>query len=123
MASATAMSGVLDIVEREAEKGTVVLVSSAISGCTDALLGGEAAALESIVQRHHNIVKRLFTGSQRDDVLEKVDGLFAQMYAAPEDEKVTFGELLSTTILEAKLATEGYAVKWLDSRDLVVKAD
>ena len=123
MASATAMSGVLDIVEREAEKGTVVLVSSAISGCTDALLGGEAAALESIVQRHHNIVKRLFTGSQRDDVLEKVDGLFAQMYAAAEDEKVTFGELLSTTILEAKLATEGYAVKWLDSRDLVVKAD
>lgn len=123
MASATAMSGVLDIVEREAEKGTVILVSSAISGCTDALLDGDAAALESIVDRHHNIVRRLFTGSQRDDVLERIDGLFAQMYAAPEDEKVTFGELLSTTILTAKLETEGYAVKWLDSRDLVVKGD
>lgn len=122
VASATAMSGVLDIVEKEAQKGTVILVSSAISGCTDALLGGDAAALESIVKRHHAIVSRLFTGPERADVLERVDGLFAQMYAAPEDEKVTFGELLSTTILEAKLATEGYSVKWLDSRDLVVKA-
>lgn len=123
VANATAMSGVLDIVEKEAEQGTVILVSSAISGCTDALLGGDTAALQEMVKRHHNIVKRLFTGSQRDDVLEKVDGLFAQMYAAPEDEKVTFGELLSTTILEAKLASEGYAVKWLDSRELVVKTN
>ena len=105
VASATAMSGVLDIVEREAEKGVVVLVSSAISGCTDALLDGDATALESIVKRNHNIVKRLFTGIQREEVLEKVDGLFAQMYAAPEDEKVTFGELLSTTLLNDKLET------------------
>ena len=123
VASATAMSGVLDIVEKEAVKGKVVLVSSAISGCTDALLGGDAATLESIIKRHHAIVARLFTGPEREIVLEKVDGLFSQMYLAPEDEKVTFGELLSTTILEAKLATEGYAVKWLDSRDLVVKGD
>ena len=32
VASATAMSRVLDIVEKEAQKGTVILVSSAISG-------------------------------------------------------------------------------------------
>ena len=100
VASATAMSGVLDIVEKEAALGRVILVSSAISGCTDALLGGDAAALESVQQRHAAIVSRLFTGSLRTHVQERVDGLFTELAAAPSDEKVTFGELLSTTILE-----------------------
>ena len=123
VASATAMSGVLDIVEKEAALGRVILVSSAISGCTDALLGGDAAALETVQQRHAAIVSRLFTGSLRTHVQERVDGLFTELAAAPSDEKVTFGELLSTTILEEKLRAEGYDVLWLDSRELVVAGD
>ena len=123
VASATAMSGVLDIVEKEAALGRVILVSSAISGCTDALLGGNADALEAIRQRHAAIVRRLFTGHLRTSVQERVDGLFEELAAAPSDEKVTFGELLSTTILEEKLRAEGYDVLWLDSRELVVSGN
>lgn len=121
VANATAMSRVLDIVEKEAQKGTVILVSSAISGCTDALLDGGPKAIAEMQKRHQDIVKRLFTGKERAKVQEKVDLLFGLLSASPKDEQVTFGELLSTIILAAKLQQEGYNAKWLDSRQLVVK--
>ena len=121
VASATNMSRVLDIVEAEARKGRVILVSSAIAGCTDALLSGLEEQMQEMEQRHADIVTRLFTGADRDALQRKVDNLFTQMRKAPADERVTFGEIFSTTILAAKLETEGYKTVWLDSRDLVVK--
>ncbi len=123
VASATNVSRVLDIVEQEARKGCVILVSSAISGCTDALLSGDPAQYREMEQRHADIVRRLFTGPEREALQQKLDELFRQMREAPSDETVTFGELFSTTILAAKLATEGYKTVWLDSRDMVVKGD
>jgi len=126
VASATNISRVLDLVGRESAKGCVVLVSSAISGCTDALLqmaGGDLSSLEEMRRRHRNIVTRLFTGAERQRVLEKVAALFEEMLSAPADEKVTYGEIFSTTILAAKLETEGFRTRWLDSRNLVVKGD
>ena len=121
VASATAMSRVLDIVEAEAAKGCVILVSSAISGCTDSLLSEDDARWADMERRHQSIVKRLFTGADREVLQQKLDALFQEMRQAPQEEKVTFGELFSTTILAAKLASEGYKTVWLDSRDLVVK--
>lgn len=121
MANATAMSRVLDIVEAEAHKGRVVLVSSAISGCTDALLTSMPQDIEDMQKRHGSIVNRLFTGEQRKQVQARIDAVFADLDAAPKEEKVTFGEILSTTILALKLEAEGYKVKWLDSRELIVK--
>ncbi len=121
VASATNMSRVLDIVEAEAKKGRVILVSSAIAGCTDALLSGLEEPLQEMEQRHADIVTRLFTGADRESLQRKVDGLFSKMRQAPADERVTFGEIFSTTILAAKLETEGYRTAWLDSRELVVK--
>lgn len=121
VASATAMSRVLDIVEKEAQKGTVILVSSAISGCTDALLDGGAKAVADMQKRHQAIVKRLFTGEEREETQARIDALFRELKVSPKEEQVTYGELLSTTILAAKLRQEGYNAKWLDSRKLVVK--
>lgn len=121
VASATAMSRVLDIVEKEADKGTVILVSSAISGCTDALLDGGPKAIKEMQKRHQDIVKRLFTGEEREEIQARIDGLFRELAVTPKEEQVTFGELLSTTILAAKLQQEGFNAKWLDSRKLVVK--
>ena len=124
VADATAMSRVLDIVGRELTKGRVVLVSSAISGCTDGLLAcaaGDASGLDALRERHLAIVRRLFTGGERDAAAKEVLRLFAAMEAAPADEKVTFGELLSTRILARKLECDGLAVHWADSRNLIVK--
>ena len=126
VADATAMSRVLDIVGGELAKGRVVLVSSAISGCTDGLLAcaaGDLSGLEALKERHLAIVRRLFTGEERMLATEEITQLFADMAAAPDDEKVTFGELLSTRILARKLTCEGFEVHWVDSRKLVVKDD
>ena len=126
VADATAMSRVLDIVGGELAKGRVVLVSSAISGCTDGLLAaaaGDASVLPALKERHLAIVRRLFTGEERSEAAAEVTRLFFEMEAAPADEKVTFGELLSTRILARKLACDGPSVLWADSRKLVVKDD
>ena len=124
VADATAMSRVLDIVGGELARGRVVLVSSAISGCTDGLLAcaaGNVSGLEALRERHLAIVRRLFTGEERASAAKEVLRLFAAMEAAPSDEKVTFGELLSTRILARKLECDGVPVHWVDSRNLVVK--
>ena len=126
VADATAMSRVLDIVGGETARGRVVLVSSAISGCTDALLAvaeGDASGLPALRERHLAIVRRLFTGDERAGAAAEVERLFAEMSAAPDDEKVTFGELLSTRILARKLTCDGFEVHWADSRKLVVRDD
>ncbi len=126
VADATNMSRVLDITGGELEKGRVVLVSSAISGCTDGLLAvaaGDMSGLPALRERHLAIVRRLFTGDERIDAAAEVSRLFEEMEAAPTDEKVTFGELLSTRILARKLACDGITVHWADSRKLVVKDD
>jgi aspartate kinase len=126
VADATNMSRVLDIVGAETEKGRVVLVSSAISGCTDGLLAaaaGDASGLPALRERHLAIVRRLFTGQERAEAAGEVAHLFDEMEAAPADEKVTYGELLSTRILARKIACDGVKVHWADSRELVVKDD
>ena len=121
VASATNLSRVLDIVEKE--QGRVVLISSAISGCTDAFLKGDEGSIAAMETRHRDMVTRLFTGEERQRIQQQVDALFAALRNAPKEEQVTFGELLSTTILAAKLRTEGKNTAWLDSRELVVKDD
>ena len=124
VASATNISRVLDLVGQEAAKGRVILVSSAISGCTDTLLQlaeGNPEGLEPLRERHRDIVRRLFTGVERRSVLERMDALFEEMLKAPDAEKVTYGEIFSTTLLAAKLEADGYRTQWLDSRRLVIK--
>lgn len=121
VASATNMSRVLDLVEMEARERRVILVSSAISGCTDALLNAGPDSLLEMEKRHRDIVTRLFTGADRTRVQALVDALFTELRQAPVDEQVTYGEILSTTILCEKLKAEGCRTAWLDSRDLVVK--
>ena len=123
VADATAISRVLDIVEAEASDGKIILVLSAISGCTDALLSGEEKGLEKIRSRHLRIIGRLFTGEQKDAAEKDFEGLFAAMKAAPESERVTFGEIFSTTIISRKLSCEGFRTVWVDSRKCIVKGD
>ena len=132
VANATNISRVLDIVSKAARRDRVALVCSAISGCTDAMLDlahterGSAernVLLNSLKTRHEDIIRRLFTGAERELVSGKVAALFEKLAAAPEDEMVTYGELFSTTIIAEKLRCEGFRTKWLDSRILVIKGN
>ena len=126
VASATAMSRVLDIVEQAAVKDRVILVSSAISGCTDALLEiGKSEDPEHLIDalrdRHLAIIARLFTGNERAEAVGDCRQLFSEIRCIPPVIE-SFGELLSTRILARKLSCEGYKTLWLDSRDLVLTA-
>ena len=133
VATATNISRVLDIVEAQVREGRqVILVSSAISGCTDTLLEIAApdtapqqkiALCQSLLERHLGIARRLFTGAEQEEMAPLLQGLFEQMMSAPDGEKVTFGEIFSTHILAAKLRCEHYRTLWLDSRELVVSDD
>ena len=123
MANATNMSRVLDIVSEAASRDRVILVSSAISGCTDKLIEGGQENFRSLQESHRSIIRRLFTGAERNAAYAECDALFAELEAAPAEDAVTFGELFSTKILARKLVCEGFAARWIDSRDIVVKGD
>ena len=127
VADATRMSRVIDIVQAALAKDRVILVSSAISGCTDALIAigqeqdpaAKAQQIEALRRRHHAIATRLFTGAERRDMLSELDALFEELEAAEPEACVTFGELFSTRILARKFACEDIPTQWLDSRRLV----
>ncbi len=127
VADATRISSVMDIVSGELRSDRVVLVCSAVSGCTDALIkigttpeGAQRDALvESLRLRHQEIVTRLFTGEERQAVSAEVDVLFGELMAAAPGDCVTFGELFSTVIIARKFACDGVPAQWLDSRRLI----
>ena len=126
VANATAMSRVLDIVEEASSRDKVVLVCSAISGCTDALIQiGKAEdpehLIESLESRHICIINRLFTGKERGDAIAECRSVFSDIRCIPPVIE-SFGEVLSTRIIAHKLACEGVKTLWLDSRDLVTTA-
>ena len=151
VANATNISRVLDIVGAAAKKGRVMLICSAIKGCTDELLAlarlAERQQVEALVElaagklsaepdsealefaekvrdlkaRHLEIIRRLFTGAERAEAEAECHSLFAEMAASPADEMVAFGEIFSTRIIARKLACDGVMTKWLDSRILVIK--
>ena len=121
--NATAMSRVLDIVEAASERDRVVLVCSAIRGCTDALIEiGKAEdpehLLEDLQRRHIKIIHRLFTGPDRELAIVDCKDIFCEIRCIPETIE-QYGEILSTRILARKLHCEGYKTVWLDSRELV----
>ncbi|MDY3783805.1 MAG: aspartate kinase [Candidatus Cryptobacteroides sp.] len=130
VANATAMSRAMDIVEGEASSDRVLVVSSAISGCTDALIAiGNSPVherkelVDALRDKHIRIIRRLFSGSSREEAIAECKALSEMLLEAPSDECVTFGELFSTRILYRKFADEGYEALWLDSRKLIVSDD
>jgi len=143
VANAGAMLQVINIVRKALETDRTVVVSSAISGCTDELIaiGRLAGArdksyetrLQALQDRHHQIIDELLPKSHQEKTLETVDQLFTQLasilkgvfllaelsptsLAAVE----SFGELFSTRILTNKCQSLGIPCQWLDARELVV---
>ncbi len=142
VASAAAMLRVIDIVEKALEEDRTILVSSAISGCTDELIEiGHLAAqqraehrkrLKALRDRHARIILELMPQGYREKTLEAVDVLFAELgntvrgvYLLGELSPLSlstiesYGELFSTRILTDKFLSLGTAARWLDARQIV----
>jgi len=143
VANAGAMLQVINIVRKALETDRTVVVSSAISGCTDELIaiGRLAGArdksyetrLQALQDRHHQIIDELLPKSHQEKTQETVDQLFTQLasilrgvYLLAELSPTSlaavesFGELFSTRILTNKCQSLGIPCQWLDARELVV---
>ena len=143
VANAGAMLQVINIVRKALETDRTLVVSSAISGCTDELIaiGRLAGArdksyetrLQALQDRHHQIVEELIPKGYQEKTLETIDKLFTQLasilrgvYLLAELSPTSlaavesFGELFSTRILTDKCQSLGIPCQWLDARELVV---
>lgn len=124
MANATNISRVLDIVRKAAADDRIILVCSAISGCTDELITmmdlpeEKESRLKALESRHAAIVARLFTGAEQRSVIESLQEFFSEI-SSENGHLEVYGELLSTTIIAAKLRCEGQNALWVDARDKV----
>ena len=143
VASADAMLQVIQIVRKALETDRTIVVSSAISGCTDELIAiGRLAGvrdksyeerLQALQERHRQIVQELLPKSSQAKTMETVEKTFTQLssilrgvYLLSELSPTSlaavesFGELLSTRILTDKFQSLGVPCQWLDARELVV---
>ena len=142
VANATNMSKVVDIVSKAVERDRTILISSAISGCTDTLIkiGIRASErdesyktlIDDLQKKHHDIIRELLPLEKHEESREVCDALFdslrgiaqgvcllGELSPASLDAIQSFGELWSTKILATKLASIGIATKWVDSRAII----
>lgn len=138
--NAEAVKNIVKILKLYKEK--LVVVISAMAKTTNALEGlmskyfnaeeGTAEALKQISDFHYEIVEELFP--QKDHKIYKelsklLEGLQNRISQPPSlnydydyDQIVSYGELLSTTIVAAYLQDEGIRARWMDVR-LSLKSD
>ncbi|MDD7455353.1 MAG: bifunctional aspartate kinase/homoserine dehydrogenase I [Bacteroidales bacterium] len=142
VATADNISKVISIVNKAVKKDRTILVCSAISKCTDALIaiGGTAAKrdekyknmIDVLQARHHEIISELLPPEYVSSVTKTVDQLFDSLrgiaygvYLLGElsptslDAIQSYGELFSTKIIAAGFSAKGIDNHWVDSRKIV----
>ncbi len=140
--SAATMEKVIEIVREALKTGPCAVVLSAMQGTTDALIeagrsaergdDGYIEVLSNINEKHVTAVKELF-GEDGDpaisDFLESTvrelgdlcEGVRLVRELSPKtlDRILSFGEIVSTRIVSAKLESLGVSNAWMDSRQLI----
>jgi aspartate kinase len=131
----------IDIVKTEENNSKLVIVVSAIGKTTNALEeivlkgfqeGDYAALLENLLQGHIKIAESICEKADpiRERLVEiglKLKGIFEELinqtgkkYDFVYDQVVSFGEILSTTIIHQALLDEGMDTGFLDARKVVL---
>lgn len=136
------ISKVIAIVKKKITVDKTIVVVSALGGITDLLLqcckmaseNNEAykERLQEAEQRHLQTVKELIPITQQSSILSQVktlcneiedicNGIFLlrELSERTKDRIVSYGELLSSQIVAAKLKSELGECEWKDSRDLI----
>jgi aspartate kinase len=146
VANAKMMDNALDIAADQLKRSPL-LVSSAMSGITDTLLaiaessqsGDESRAsdlIEEIQERHISTADEFLSGNNLIEALSKIKGLVEKLSSLSKgllllrectprssDALVSFGELLSTTLLLYRAREKGIRGELLDAREFVVTDD
>ena len=142
VATAANINKVVAIVLLAVKKEPVLLVVSALSGVTDALLqtgkyaesGNEdyKIVLKELEQKHLNTVRELLPIQQQSSTLSLVkqkfnelegiaDGVFllGELSNRTKDRLASYGEILSSLIIAAKVNSVPFAQQWVDARLLI----
>ncbi len=142
VANAGNMAKVVDIVSKAVDRDRTILVSSAISGCTDTLIKigtlasqrdeSYKALIDGLQKQHHDIINEFLPIEKQEESTKVCDALFdslrsitqgvfllGELSPASLDAIQSYGELWSTKILATKLASIGIATKWIDSRQII----
>ena len=133
----------IDIVRKAVEQDKTIVVVSALGGITDDLLKCATASsmgdekytdeCKRIEQRHLDAVRELIpvinqssmlsmvkkTCNELEDILKGIF-LLRELSARTKDAVLSFGELLSSRIMAAGLASHNLTNLWKDSRDLII---
>lgn len=140
--SADNIKRVISIVREKADKDNMIVVVSAMSGTTDALLNSGLMAasgneqykevIQQIEQRHLDTVKLLIPVQHQSHVLSLVkklcndiedlcNGVFllGEFSARTRDRMISYGELISSQIIAAAFNHSGIPAGWKDSRSLI----
>ncbi|MDB5278087.1 MAG: aspartate kinase [Ferruginibacter sp.] len=143
VANASNINKVIDIVKEKIITDKTIVVVSAFGGITDILLqcsqlaaeGNEAykQKLHEAELRHLSTVKELITITQQSAVLSlvktlcnEIEDICTGIYLLKElsertkDRIVSYGEILSSKIIAAKLNTEAVACEWVNSAELII---
>ncbi|HEX7330948.1 MAG TPA: lysine-sensitive aspartokinase 3 [Pyrinomonadaceae bacterium] len=131
VADATAFENVARIVESERQSAPVVVVS-AMSGVTDSLLAAtNIASVEDVFKRHRAAASELFDDTDafvdRLNSAEQQIGEFLEAFGhRPSEHKrlqdavVSFGEILSSTLLAEVLNQRGIEARQVDARRCII---
>jgi len=143
VANAKNISKCIAIIRNSLGHGKIIVVVSALGGITDSLLHCATAAasgdesycesLKNIEQRHLDAVRELIPVTGQSSILSMVKktcneledifkGIFLlrELSMRTKDCVLSFGEILSSRILSAALASQDISNSWKDSRDLIV---
>ncbi|WP_394766828.1 bifunctional aspartate kinase/homoserine dehydrogenase I [Ferruginibacter sp.] len=143
VANAANINKVIEIVKEKIKTDKIIVVVSAFGGITDILLqcsqlaaeGNEAykKKLHEAELRHLATVKELISITQQSAVLSLVKtlcnemedictGIFLlkELSERTKDRIVSYGEILSSKIIAAKLNTEAITCEWINSAELIV---
>ena len=142
VSSAENMAQCAEIISRAVSRDRTIVVVSAISGLTDALIstGRLAAArddsykaiLDTWQETHHGIIKALLPFEKHAESIETCDSVFDSIRGIAQgvfllgelsqtslDAIQGCGELVSSRILATKMASLGISTKWVDSRKII----
>jgi aspartate kinase len=146
VADAGAFENVARIVASE-HKASPVVVVSAMTGVTDSLLNATTiaaigdsqqavASLEDVFKRHEAAARELLSDSKREEFLKQLRSVSDEISAlllrfahnsserkALQDAVVSFGEILSSTLLAAVLSQHDIEARQVDARRCIITND
>ena len=142
VANADSMNKVVAIVKKALDSENIIVVVSALGGITDILIDIVKTAasknesykekLKTIESRHLQLVRDIISVDKQSVTLSLVKKKFNELESICEgvyllrelsprtlDSVVSYGEILSSLILSARLGTLKIAHKWIDSREVI----